>query len=721
MRILINELIRQGLITEDNLKDAKEKQLGAKKPIQDLLIEMGFLKEADLIRVSSELFKVPVLSLVDVKVDPKVIKLISYEAAKKYGVFPVLIDEENALVLAMSDPVDIAAIDEIKQLVNMEIKPSLSAKSDISVAVEKHYCCDDMLYDLMKRVESQNHEQILTDKKEYLGHFDMEMLKEDNGPVERLINFILSDAVKTRASDIHVEPKEDAVRVRFRVDGELKNILDIPKGFLSFVTARIKVMAGLDLAENRKSQDGRSRITVFNRNVDLRVSVVPSYYGEKVVLRLLDPYEAKIELDKLGFAEDELKLFKDAIVQPQGMVLVTGPTGSGKTSTLYAALNFIKSENKNIVTIEDPIEYITEGITQIQVNPVKDVTFAGGLRSVLRQDPNVILVGEIRDRETADIAFRSALTGHLVLSTLHTNSAVATVMRLLDIGLEPHLISSSLVLVVAQRLVKTICPECKVEYEPDPVVKEKFKFYLNAAGITKFYKGKGCEKCGFTGFRGRAAVLEMMRMNEKIRELVRDKASEKAITDEAKKSGLKFLVESGIARVACGATTLEELAENVEIIERVPPCAQPAVPLPPAAVVPAAVKTDVRAKPLILVVDDDDDMRLLVSSRLMTDGFDILEGANGQEAIGLAVRNKPDLIVMDVMMPIMNGYDAVKALRSRLDTASIPIIMLTAKSDVESELQGLDAGADDYMGKPFDGKKLIARVQMLLRRAKRSG
>ncbi|MFH1288005.1 MAG: ATPase, T2SS/T4P/T4SS family, partial [bacterium] len=425
MKGLIETLVEKGLINEKQLKEAKDKQIGAKKPIQELLVEMGFVREEDLTNILSEIFKMPISDLPENSIDSSVMKLIPFEMAKRYGVFPVR-KLDNNLILAMSNPADVMVLDDIEKLINLKISPILSTNNKISANIEKYYHSDELLYNLLKNVVDENKGGILKKGRSWEDRFEVETTQIEMGPLVKLINFIMSDAVKSRASDIHIEPQENSVKVRFRIDGDLRNIIDLPSKFLAPLVARIKIMGSMDLAERRKPQDGRTGISVGDRNIDLRISVIPTHFGEKIVLRLLDPNQAKIRLDSLGFSETEMNLFKELCKKPQGMILITGPTGSGKTSTLYAALNFIKSETKNIVTLEDPIEYLMEGINQIQINPIKDLTFASGLRSILRQDPNVILVGEIRDKETADIAFRSSLTGHLVFSTLHTNNTVSS-------------------------------------------------------------------------------------------------------------------------------------------------------------------------------------------------------------------------------------------------------------------------------------------------------
>lgn len=704
MSILFDELIKEDLITGEQLQDAKDKQLGAKKPLHEVLVDMGFLKEADLLRVAARVFKMPVSDLKEGEIDPASTKLIPYDMAKRYGVFP-LRKEGKTLVVAMSNPEDVVAIDDLSIKTGSPLKTVLSAKSAIDRCMEKYYQSDDMVYDLLKNMVSEGQVEVIPEKAQgkeeaYLGDIGV-----DSSPVVRLMNLLLSDALKSRSSDIHIEPYEEFTEVRYRIDGDLKSIMKIPAKLHPALMVRLKILSELDISEKRKTQDGRLRVVIDGRRVDVRVSIIPTYHGEKAVLRLLDTKQGKVDLEKIGMPRESMEVFTDTITRPQGMILVTGPTGSGKTSTLYAVLNRIKSEAKNIITIEDPVEYLLDGINQIQLDPVKNVTFASGLRSILRQDPNVILVGEIRDKDTADIAFRASLTGHLVLSTVHTNSSVATITRLLDIGLEPYLISSSIMMIIAQRLVRLICPHCKEEYVPDDKVIKRFQAYLDKDRV-KFYHGKGCDKCGYTGYMGRTAIFEVLPFNEKIRAIISAGKSEDVLMKQAREDGMRTLAESGLEKVAEGLTTLEELAKVVDVAEG--PVEKP------------AVKPEKRERPLILIVDDEEDIRKVLGKRLEMAGYQVMTAGNGKAGIETAAREKPDLIIMDVMMPEMNGFEATEALRSKIETAVIPVIMLTAKQDKESELTGIKAGADDYLTKPFDKEKLLARIEMLLRRKARS-
>lgn len=701
MSKITNELIRKKLITPEQLEDARYKRIGAKKPLHEVLIDMGFIKEKDLLNVASEVFGVAASPIKAERFDPEVLSAIPYEVAKKYGVFP-LRKEESALLIATGDPQNIVALDDLRSITGMGIRPILTSSSDIKDYTEKYYQADESIYNLVKNIVEEK------DKVEVKKESPQQIVHDPNGfsigssPVVRIVNLILSEAVKTRASDIHIEPFERYTEVRYRVDGLLKNIMKLPNNMSNTVIARVKILAELDIAEKRKPQDGRLKISIGGNRVDLRVSSIPVFYGEKIVIRVLDPRQTKVNIKDLGLMGEELELLKEAVRRTQGMILITGPTGSGKTSTIYAALADVNGETVNIITIEDPVEYQIEGINQIQVNPAKNLNFSTGLKSILRQDPDVIFVGEIRDYETAEMAFRSSLTGHLVFSTLHTNNAIATVARLKDMGVEPYLTSSSIILIVAQRLVRLVCNNCREVYEPEARVLNRYKPYLKKLGVREFYRGAGCEECGYSGFRGRTAIFEMLEFNDKIRDLIMKNASEMDILIEARKNRFSTLVESGIIKVARQITTLEEIDRTTEM------SGEANIILP---------DSDEIFSTRILIADDEEGIRTILEKRLIFAGYEVLIANNGREAVGMAFKEKPDLIIMDIMMPEMDGIEATRRLRKSLETASIPILMLTAKNDKQSELEGIDAGADDYLTKPFDADKLLARIKMLLRRA----
>ncbi|MCX5707752.1 MAG: ATPase, T2SS/T4P/T4SS family [Candidatus Omnitrophica bacterium] len=699
MTDLINALIQEGLITHENVRDAQDKQLGAKKPLQELLVEMGFISEEKLIEVASKTFATP-LADVQETIDPAVSRLIPFELARRFGVFPLRM-QERKLILAMSNPVDVMAIDGISSLTGLQVEPVLATRSRIMQMTEENYHIDDTVYDLLKNTSSDFKVSVLKEDVADVQALESASKEKEDSSLVKLVNLILGDAIKMRASDIHIEPQDTFAAVRYRIDGNLKNIMNVPSELQPRLVARIKILAGLDVAERMKAQDGRIKILIGEHKVDLRINTVPTFYGETIALRLLDHQAANVDLNKIGLEPEELGKFSKAVKRPQGIILVTGPTGSGKTSTLYAALNFVKSETKHVITIEDPIEYLIEGINQIQLNPAKEMTFATSLRSILRQDPNIVLIGEIRDRETAEIAFQASQTGHLVLSTLHTMNSVSSITRLVDIGLEPFLIASSLIMVVAQRLVRLICPFCKGEYTPDAGEQEKFHSVIERFGLNKFYRGKGCQQCNFTGYLGRKAVFEIMEVNDAICALINSKAPESAILQEAQRNGLRTLADSAVRKVADGLTTWEEISRVVDISKQETAVQKQEIP-------GGAVK--------ILIVDDEPDLLQILEKRLRDSGYVIVQGHDGAEAVEMAHKERPDLIIMDINMPAMDGFQATKALRSTLATASIPIMLLTARQDVASEVAGLDAGADDYMVKPYDKDKLLARVKLLLRK-----
>jgi type II secretory ATPase GspE/PulE/Tfp pilus assembly ATPase PilB-like protein len=551
-------------------------------------------------------------------------------------------------------------------------------------------------------------------------------------PIIRLVNHILSAAAKAGASDVHIEPQEAFVQVRQRVDGLLREVLTIPHHLQEQTISRLKIISGMDIAERRKPQDGRSRLRFEGRRIDLRVSTLPTQFGEKVVIRLLNADKAVKPLDQLGFTPPNLQLLRGFLSLPQGMLLVTGPTGSGKTSTLYAALHSIKSPTNNIVTLEDPIEFQVPGVNQMQINTRAGVTFAGGLRSILRQDPNVILVGEIRDQETADISLQAAQTGHLVLSTLHTNDAPSTLTRLFDLGVQPFLIASSLIGVVSQRLVRRPCPACAQPTQPTAETADKAGAYSRLPVDARWVAGRGCEECAQSGYKGRLAIHEILQVNEEVRELISGRASEQAIRKAARQAGMRTLVEDGIAKAARGLTTLDEVFRVVSrtdsrdaepegrTVKTSPLQAGPptsAVESPAAVTSPPAAAPPTNAgRQRVLVVEDSPTISSVVKYFLELEGFEVLLAEDGRAGLETAMRELPDLIVTDVNMPSMGGLEMVKALRQDPRTAAVRILMLTAEGSVESETAGLEAGADDYILKPVEPRRLAARVKALLLR-----
>lgn len=535
-------LIEAGLITKEQLEETlKEKAPGQK--LGDALLQRGYITEQQLIEVLEFQLGIPHVSLYRYPIDPKLMNLVPKEFAKRNMLIP-LKQEGDRLFVAMADPMDFFAIDDLRLSTGFHIEVAIASKDDILRAINKYYDIDDTVEEFLNTAPQQEVRE-------------QEKLVEDDSPIVRLVNQILQMAVEQRASDIHIDPHETKVVIRYRIDGILRTERALPKHMQGMLTARIKILANMDITEHRVPQDGRIKMNIDFHPIDLRVSTLPTIYGEKIVMRVLDLGAALNDLNKLGFNKVNLQRFIQLIEQPTGIVLITGPTGSGKSSTLYAALNRLNGEHVNIITIEDPVEYQLEGVNQIQVNPNVGMTFAEGLRSILRQDPNIIMVGEIRDRETAEIAIRASLTGHLVLSTLHTNDALSTVARLIDMGVEPFLVATSLSGVVSQRLVRRVCRDCQQEQEPTK--REIDIFARRGLKIEKVIRGRGCPTCNMTGYKGRIALHELMVMSDDMRKVILNGEPLSKLREIAIKNKMIFLIDDGLLKVKQGLTTTEEV------------------------------------------------------------------------------------------------------------------------------------------------------------------
>lgn len=544
-----DSLIDAGILNQDKLAAALAEQKRAGEKLGATLKRLGFCTDDQIIEVLSDQMGIPFVRLDRTVISQEAVALLSKESAKKYKVVP-LYKTNNILNIAMADPLDIFVIDEIEFQTGLEVSQAIATEEDIADAIEKYYGEDKKSVDMSKYKSSES-----SGGKELSNKIDIGNVSE-NSPAIDLVNLILRQAVDDKASDIHIESEEEEMRVRFRIDGILHEVMKPPKNMEAAVISRLKIMAKLDIAERRVPQDGRIELRYENKDIDLRVSTLPTVFGEKVVMRILDKSNVQIRLENLGFSEEMLINFRRLIRKPNGIMLVTGPTGSGKTSTLYAALNEINQLDKNIITLEDPVEYQLKIINQVQVNQSVGLTFASGLRSILRQDPDVIMVGEIRDKETAEIAIEAAMTGHLVFSTLHTNSAAGAVARLIEMGIEPFLISSSIIGVIGQRLVRKICPACKEEYIVENEVLEELG---TDKLINKFYKGQGCKTCKGTGYKGRAAINELLIPDDIIRKLINERVSAVELKEAAEKNNMKSLRKDGIEKAINGITTLEEV------------------------------------------------------------------------------------------------------------------------------------------------------------------
>jgi len=549
-------LLKEGLVTEEQMEKAINIQQKEGTRLGETLINLGIVTEKDIVIAMAKQLSIPYASYAKGLLKPAenqdLAKLVPEDYARRNMLLPIS-KHMSSMTVAFMDPLDLITIDNLKRMTNCDINPIIATKTDLQRAIDEFYGKEDLLKDAISDSYELEEFKIEKNAEEDLSLDDL-IASAEEAPVVKLVDLILMQAIKDRASDIHIEPFKNKINIRYRIDGVLYEIPPPARHLLPAIVSRIKILSNLDIAERRLPQDGVFFVKVDNKGIDIRVSTIPAIFGEKVVLRILDKSATPLNLGDLGFDPEELEKFRRAINSPHGLILITGPTGSGKTTTLYAALNEIKSPRKNISTVEDPVEYKLEGINQVQIKTNIGFTFAGALRAFLRQDPDIIMVGEVRDLETAQICIRASLTGHLVLSTLHTNDAPSAISRLIDIGLEPYLISSSLIMIGAQRLVRRLCPECKEAYETTPALAKDL-------GIKQelLYKPKGCDYCSHTGYRGRVAIYEIVLMNDKLRELIARGASLGEIKDKIKELGLKTLLKSGLKKAEEGITSVEEV------------------------------------------------------------------------------------------------------------------------------------------------------------------
>jgi type IV pilus assembly protein PilB len=560
-------LVKEKVITPEQLEQATKLQKDTRVRLASALVKLGFLSDEDVTNFLSRQYGVPAINLSYFEIDPAVIKLIPYETAKRYQILP-LSRVGASLTIAMVDPTNVFAMDDIKFMTGFNIEPVVASESSIVEGIDKAYGTskEEELESVMQSMNDIDAADVEVQSEEQ--ELELKELEKaaDEAPIVKLVNLVLTDAVKRGASDIHMEPYEKEFRVRFRIDGVLQLIMNPPLKLKDAITSRLKIMAKLDISEKRLPQDGRIMLKMQiggkKKALDFRVSTLPTLWGEKIVLRLLDKENLRLDMTKLGFEQESLVKFEKAILKPYGMVLVTGPTGSGKTNTLYSAISRLNQPDTNIMTAEDPVEFQLGGVNQVQMKEQIGLNFAAALRAFLRQDPNIILVGEIRDFETAEIAIKAALTGHLVLSTLHTNGAPETITRLMNMGIEPFLVATSVHLICAQRLVRRICKDCAevVEMPPQALIDEGYT--PEEAKTVQIMKGKGCTTCNKTGYKGRTGLYEVMEVDDEIRELVLVGASALELKKKAIERGMITLRRSGLAKVAMGWTTLEEVARE---------------------------------------------------------------------------------------------------------------------------------------------------------------
>ena len=543
-------LLEEGLVTYEQLEEAQSEQSRSGKGLGRVLIDLGFVVEQELVSALAKQIGLPFVDLAEYPVDAAASSLISDALAKRYSALPIGY-EDSKLVVAMSDPANVFALDDIRTITGLDIKPVVATRSEIQNAISRLHRLDESVSDIVGAA---------TDEIEEVEDLAKTRELVEDAPIVKLVNLLITQAVNERASDIHIEPQERDVRIRYRIDGVLHEVMRSPKSLQSGVISRLKIMSDINIAERRVPQDGRVGLVVGGRAIDLRVATLPTVYGEKVVIRILDKSSVLMNLQDLGFSDHNFGRYESSYRKPYGMILVTGPTGSGKSTTLYATLNIINTPERNIITVEDPVEYRLPGVNQIQINPRAGLTFASALRSILRSDPDVVLIGEIRDRETAQIAVEAALTGHLVLSTLHTNDAPSAISRLLEMGIEPFLVSSAIDGVLAQRLMRVLCDRCKELYAPTEEALAEARIPLNADGtVPKLYRPVGCTNCAKTGYRGRMAAHEVMLKSEEIERMTAEHRSAEEIGKVAREQGMRTLREDGIEKVLAGHTSIEEI------------------------------------------------------------------------------------------------------------------------------------------------------------------
>jgi len=737
-----------GMITPEAV-DALRAAAEPTSTLWELTTLKGYATDEQILEAMSKRLRVPVATTA--QVDPKVKEIIPEAVARRYHVIP-LRATDTVLEVGTANPFDLDAEKGLAFASGRDVKMLLLSPSRIAALTDEWYRPESVIDKLLDSMEGPSEVETL-DEQTPADEYQVSAEEASQRPVVRLVDLILSEGIMSRASDIHVEPEEGGFAVRYRIDGVLRQVMNIPRAKGFPVISRIKIISSLDIADRLRPQDGRARVAVNGVPVDLRVSTLPASLGEKVVIRILDSRATVLSLDALGLNPDELSAFQALLTHHEGIILVTGPTGSGKTTTLYSGIRSIQSGKTNIVTVEDPVEYRLQGIVQVQVHEKAGLTFASALRSILRQDPDVVLVGEIRDKETATIAVQASLTGHLVLSTLHTNDAANAVTRLVDVGVEPYKIAASLRGIVAQRLMRKLCPACKeVWVESVPAKLEKW-----VPKGTPLYKAVGCPDCAMTGYRGRFSIVEVLTVTPEVERLIGSGATADKIAEAARASGMKGLWESGLGHILRGESSLDELMRVVDVpfeAEEGPAAELPAgaaaasaapaaaakartTPAPkeaPAAAAPEAghgasfelldnlvtAPSVARLKRKVLLVDDEDSLRRVMKDLLEREGYIVSEARDGVQALDQVDRTGPDVIVLDLNLPGLDGYGVLSHLRSRPATADIPVVVLTAKGDEDNEVRVFELGADDFLTKPFRARALSARLDAVLGRRRSS-
>lgn len=713
------ELMAEGLVSKDQLSEAMHSEQGKKGGTLLALLEMGGIDGDAVLSALARMYKVPYLDISAFQPNEEAVKLCPEKLCQDYAFIPLDIQSDE-LVIATDNPVDFSMLDDLRFKLGKRIKPVFARPDLIDKKIREVYQGDAAFDAAMAALEdSGGLEDAPTsgDNKADTANLDELKRGAEDSPIIKLVNGIIIQAMKIGSSDIHIEPGEKESIVRLRVDGRLRPSLKFPANVHPLVASRIKIISKLDISNQRTPQDGRTRIKLWGKSYDMRISTLPAMHGEKVVVRILDKSGLSLDLNALGFHPALAPRIFECIERPTGAILVTGPTGSGKTTTLYSFLNHVKNDENNIITVEDPVEFQIQGINQVQVNVKADMTFAAALRSILRQDPDVVMVGEIRDQETASIALHAAQTGHLVMSTLHTNDAPSTITRLVEMGIEPALVSSSVNLIVAQRLVRRLC-KCKQAQPAGADIAERYDIPDNI----DFFEAKGCAACGNTGYKGRMAIHEVLYMSDRMRSLVADGAHHGELMQAAREEGMLTLFADGMAKALQGYTSLDEVMraatapEGFSLRERLDE-KNSLLPLDAMRKTADEKQQQERkdtGKKLVLVVDDSSSVRNLVKFVLEADGHEIIQASDGLEAWDMVQRIKPDLVIADCEMPNMTGPELVRRMREQEQFNDMPIVLLTSKKAEEDEVLGLEVGADDYIGKPVEPLKLQARVKKTL-------
>ncbi len=697
----------------------------------DRVVHRHLLTDEQVLEAVSRRFRMPVMPEGDASNDA--VAVVPAQVVRRFGVLPFRVSD-SYLDVGTANPFDIDAEKGLAFASGREVRLFLAPPSRIRAGLEALFPTEDPVARLLGGFD-QSAEVQAVEEEEDVGATAEEA---SHAPIVRLVDMMLADGVASRASDIHVEPIDGGVAVRYRIDGVLRQVMKVPRNAGLPLISRLKIMSGLDIADRRRPQDGRARVLVNGHPVDLRVSSLPSAAGEKVVIRILNTSAVILDLAALGLYDDESAVIRELLDHKEGILLVTGPTGSGKTTTLYSALRLVQGEGVNIVTVEDPVEYkLGENIVQVQVQEKAGLTFASALRSILRQDPDVVLVGEIRDSETAQIAVQASLTGHLVLSTLHTNDAANSVTRLVDMGVEAYKLGSALRGIVAQRLMRRLCPACRTEDTGG--VPAKLQSWIPAGA--NLYKAVGCAECASTGYRGRFAIVEALVLTPELERLIGEGATAAALAEEGRRNGMRSLFESGLRHVLAGHSTVEELLRVTDVpMERhsqparrttrhgsppVPSVAAASAPaveeslsfeLLPEVELPPPVSVPAGSKGTILLVEDEDGLRKVMRDLLEREGFRVAEAPDGVQALDQVDRVAPDLVVLDLNLPGLDGYSVLQKLRSRPATMRLPVLVLTAKGDEENEVRVFELGADDFLTKPFRPRALAARLDAMLTR-----